>query len=147
VSDNNIISADISENGKSAFSVSISVSGHELQGDEPVSAGGANLGPAPYDLLLAALGECTAMTVRWYARRQNWPLERVDVHMTYSKREVVDNLAAEGRSGKVDIFTKDITIHGDALTEEQRNKLIDVAAKCPVQKTLLSTPIIRTNAA
>jgi putative redox protein len=146
VSDNNSIFANISENGKSIFSVTISVSGHEFTGDEPESAGGANLGPAPYDLLLAALGECTAMTIRWYARRQNWPLERVEVRMTHSKREVVDNLAAEGRSGKVDVFTKEIAIHGNTLTEEQRAKLIDVAAKCPVQRTLLATPIIRTSA-
>ena len=67
--------AHIVETGESAFAVSIEVSGHQLVGDEPLAKGGGDLGPAPYDLLLAALGECTAMTVRWYARQQNWPLE------------------------------------------------------------------------
>jgi putative redox protein len=76
--------AHIVETGDSVFAVSIDVSGHQLIGDEPADQGGANLGPAPYDLLLAALGECTAMTVRWYARQQNWPLERVEVTLTHA---------------------------------------------------------------
>ena len=133
-----LISAQISENGKSAYSVDINVSGHVLTGDEPVSFGGGNLGPAPYDLLLAALGECTAMTIRWFARQRDWPLERVEVKMTHQKGEI------EGRPGKTDIFTKTITLHGPELTEDQHRKLIDVAAKCPVQRTLEGTPVITT---
>jgi putative redox protein len=130
--------ATIRENGKSAFAVDIHVSGFTILGDEPEGMGGGNLGPNPYDLLTAALGECTAMTVRWYARQQGWPLERVEVAMTHEKT------ALEGTSRKTDLFTKTITIHGDALTDEQRKKLIEVAAKCPVQRTLEGTPVIKT---
>jgi putative redox protein len=133
--------AHIVETGESAFAVSIEVSGHQLVGDEPVAKGGGDLGPAPYDLLLAALGECTAMTVRWYARQQNWPLERVEVTLTHAKGGV------EGKSAKVDHFAKTIRVSGKDLTGEQRDKLIAVAARCPVQRTLEGTPVITTLAA
>ncbi len=124
--------ARIVENGKSPYAVDMDVSGFALQGDEPVASGGAGLAPAPYDYLLAALGECTAMTVRWYALQKQWPVENVDVSLTHHK------------DGKQDVFTKTITITGDALTAEQRTKLIEIAGKCPVQRTLEGTPRITT---
>lgn len=127
-----IIHAHITETGESAYAVDISVSGHRLIGDEPVDAGGGNLGPAPYDLLVAALGECTAMTVRWYAIQQKWPLDKVEVKLTHRKE------------GKQDVFEKSIALHGDSLTDEQHSKLIEIAAKCPVQRTLEGTPVIQT---
>ena len=133
--------AHVIETGDSPFSVRIEVSGHSLTGDEPVAMGGAGLGPAPYDLLLAALGECTAMTIRWYARQQDWPLERVEVTLTHAKGGV------EGKSPKVDHFEKHIRITGPALTPEQRERLIEVAARCPVQRTLEGTPVITTRTA
>lgn len=126
-----LITAHVEETGESAYAVSISVSGHTIKGDEPVSFGGGNLGPAPYDLLLAALGECTAMTVRWYALQQKWPLEKVEVKLSHQK------------VNKVDTFEKQVIAHGDRLTPEQRKKLMDVAAKCPVQRTLQSDVVIR----
>ena len=125
--------AYVVETGESAYAVNIEVSGHRLKGDEPQEAGGGNLGPAPYDMLTAALGECTAMTVRWYALQQQWPLDKVEVKLTHHKE------------GRQDVFTKAITLHGEALTEEQRAKLHEVAAKCPVQRTLEGTPVIRTS--
>ena len=131
--------AHVIETGESPFAVSIEVSGHSLVGDEPRSKGGNDLGPAPYDLLLAALGECTAMTVRWYARQHNWPLERVEVTLTHAKGGV------EGKSAKADHFAKTIRISGKDLTEDQRDKLVAVAARCPVQRTLEGTPVITTN--
>ncbi len=124
--------AEIVENGQSEFAVTIDVSGFQLVGDEPVDMGGGNIGPAPYDLLTAALGECTAMTIRWYARQQKWPLDKVSVVMTHHKE------------GKTDIFSKAITLVGDGLTAEQRQKLMDVAGKCPVQRTMEGTPVIQT---
>lgn len=133
--------AQVVETGESAFAVSIKVSGHSLVGDEPLAKGGNDLGPAPYDLLLAALGECTAMTVRWYARQQNWALERVEVTLTHAKGGV------EGKSAKTDHFDKTIHISGKDLTEEQRERLIAIAAHCPVQRTLEGTPVITTHAA
>ena len=137
----NSFTAHIVETGESAFAVSIDVSGHHLIGDEPVAQGGGDLGPAPYDLLLAALGECTAMTVRWYARQQNWPLERVEVDLTHAKGGI------EGKSAKTDHFTKTIRIIGQDLSDEQREKLITVAARCPVQRPLEGAPVITTIAA
>ena len=126
------LNATVAETGESLYAVNINVSGHTLKGDEPVASGGGNLGPAPYDLLLAALGECTAMTVRWYAKQQNWLLEKVEVNLTYQKID------------KVDVFEKEVVVHGDALTPDQRKKLVDVAAKCPIQRTLESDVVIRT---
>ena len=119
-----MITAHIAETGKSAYAVKIEVNGHALIGDEPESFGGKNLGAAPYDFLVAALGECTAMTIRWYALQQKWPLEKVEVTLTHKKIE------------KADYFEKNIRIYGDDLSEEQRQKLIEIAAKCPVQRTL-----------
>jgi putative redox protein len=127
-----LITALVEETGESAYAITISVSGHTLKGDEPISFGGGNLGPAPYDMLLAALGECTAMTVRWYALQQKWPLEKVEVKLTHQKID------------KVDTFEKQVIVHGDKLTPEQRKKLVDIAAKCPVQRTLESDVVIRT---
>jgi len=130
--------AHVIETGESPYSVRIDVSGHSFVGDEPAAMGGGDLGPAPFDLLLAALGECTAMTLRWYAREQNWPLERVEVSLTHTKGGI------EGKSAKIDHFTKTIRITGDALTDEQRTKLISIAGRCPVQRTLEGTPVITT---
>lgn len=144
MSEEGTITAHVEETGESVFSVDINVSGHSIKGDEPVVKGGANLGPNPYDLLTAALGECTAMTVRWYARRQQWPLEKVEVRITHSKQDEAP--ANGGKPRKVDVFEKQVILHGDALTDEQRAKLVDAAAKCPVQRTLESEIIIRTNA-
>lgn len=131
--ENATIHAHVHETGASAYAVAIEVSGYTLTGDEPVDFGGGGTGPAPYDLLLAALGECTAMTVRWYALQQKFPLDRVEVHLTHHK----DN--------RQDVFTKRITLHGDNMTAEQRDKLIQVAAKCPVHRTLEGTPQITTS--
>lgn len=136
------IAAHIEETGESTFAVSINVSGYTLTGDEPAAKGGGNLGPNPYDLLTAALGECTAMTIRWYARREKWPLDKVEVDITYKKQDAGD--AGADKPRKVDVFEKTIILHGDALTEEQRRKLIEVAAKCPVQRTLESDIVIKT---
>jgi putative redox protein len=122
----------VAETGESTYAVSIDVNGHTLKGDEPKSFGGRNLGPAPYDLLLAALGECTAMTIRWYALQKKWPLDKVEVKLMHQKID------------KVDTFEKHITVYGDQLTEEQRKKLVEIAAKCPTQRTLEGKVAIRT---
>jgi putative redox protein len=104
--------ASVVKTAESPYAVDINVSGHILKGDEPTSSGGLNLGPAPYDMLLAALGECTAMTVRWYALQQKWPLEKVDVKLTHHKEN------------KTDIFNKHIILTRKNLSEEQHKKLI-----------------------
>ncbi|MFT3997502.1 MAG: OsmC family protein [Asticcacaulis sp.] len=132
-----IIQARVEETHHSDFSVSIEVSGHLLSGDEPHEKGGLNLAPSPYDYLTAALGECTAMTVRWYAKQKGWPLEHVAVELTHEK--VVGH-----ESGKADVFRKSVTITGAQLTDEQRQRLLDIAAKCPVHKTLSGGAFIET---
>lgn len=131
------ISARVEETHISEFSVAIEVNGHRLSGDEPVAKGGLNLAPSPYDYLTTALGECTAMTVRWYAKQKGWPLNHVAVELTHEK-------VAGHESGKADIFRKSVTLTGDQLTEEQRQKLLDIAAKCPVHKTLSGGAFIET---
>jgi len=136
VAEEKTIYAHVIETGESAYAADINVSGHHIKGDEPVESGGANLGPAPYDVLLAALGECTAMTVRWYARQKSLPLEKVEVKLSLRKGD-----------GNKDFFTKEITLHGDKLTDEQRRKLLEIAAKCPVQRTLESGSVVETHAA
>lgn len=133
-----VTTAHARETGESAFAVGISVSGFELVGDEPVDAGGANLGPAPYDLLTAALAECTAMTVRWVARRDGLPLEHVEVTVTHEKG------GPGAASPRQDVFVKCIRLTGPELTDEQRETLIQLAARCPVQRTLEGTPLITT---
>lgn len=150
------ISASVTENGKGPFGVDIDVSGHRLNGDEPQDFGGQDLGPAPYDLLTAALGECTAMTVRWYALQQKWPLEHVSVTLRHRKvkRAELDattlpRLPTPGQTGDrlppmVDVFDKEITITGVNLTAEQKQKLHDVAVKCPVQRTLVNGALVNT---
>lgn len=159
MSDAKTITATVAENGKSAYAVDITVSGHNLTGDEPVSFGGGDLGPAPYDVLLSALGECTAMTVRWYALQQKWPLEKVSVTLSHRKMrrdELTDDdklkLATPGQTGDrvpgvVDVFEKTVTIEGADLTPDQHQKLYDVAAKCPVQRTLINGSLVLSHKA
>lgn len=130
--------AFVTETHETPYAVAIEVSGYHIKGDEPESVGGGNLGPAPYDILLAALGECTAMTVRWFAIQRNWPLDKVSVVLTHHKEKSSQGLSQQ------DVFTKKIILEGPALTQDQRLKLIEIAAKCPVQRTLEGTPIIHT---
>jgi putative redox protein len=122
----------------SPLAIAIEVSGHHLFGDEPVFKGGANLGPSPYDLLTASLGACTAITVRWYALQKTWPLEHVQVEVEHSK------IRLAGSEDVVDQFVKTVTITGLGLTPEQHAKLLDVANKCPVQKTLTGQSRVET---
>lgn len=142
-----ITTAKISENKQSPYAVTIEVSGHKILGDEPHENSGLDLGPSPFDLLCAALGECTAMTVRWAAHQKNWPLEHVEVILTHKKVDDESKTVAGGHLPKVDMFEKVVTIKGDQLTDTQRESLLKVAAKCPVQKTLEGAPVIITRSA
>lgn len=132
------VRAIAAETGQSPYAVRIQVGGHVLAGDESVEAGGGGLGPAPFQLLAAALAECTAMTMRWYARREGWPVEGIEVAVDFHKK------APAGGASPVDVFEKTISIRGRDLTDEQRTRLLNVAAKCPVQRTLEGTPLITT---
>lgn len=131
--------AKVADAQGSPLAVAIEVSGHHIFGDEPLAKGGANHGPTPFDLLTAALGACTAMTVRWYALQKEWPLEHGTVEVEHGK------IVPAGSADTVDQFLKTVTIIGPDLTPEQHLKLLDVAEKCPVHKTLTGTIRVETN--
>jgi uncharacterized OsmC-like protein len=127
----------------SGFAQEIRTGKHRFHADEPVSAGGADTGPSPYELLLAALGACTSMTLGMYARRKGWPLEEVAVHLRHSKIHAVDCVECETKEGMLDRIERDIQLSG-ALSEEQRTRLLEIADKCPVHRTLTSQVQIKT---
>jgi uncharacterized OsmC-like protein/alpha-beta hydrolase superfamily lysophospholipase len=136
----------VSETRDSKFQQSISVGPHRLVADEPVAAGGEDTGPGPYDLLLAGLGACTSMTMRLYADRKMLPLERTTVTLRHSKIHAQDCAECETKQGMLDQIERVITMEG-ALDAEQRNKLMEIADKCPVHRTLTSEIRIVTSAA
>ena len=125
------------------FAQEIHAGRHRLVADEPASAGGTDTGPSPYDLLLASLGACTSMTVAMYARRKAWPLDEVTVHLRHSKIHAADCADCETREGMLDRIERDIHFVGK-LTDEQRSKLLEIANKCPVHRTLTSEIDIET---
>ena len=125
------------------FAQEVKVGSHELFADEPVSYGGTETGPTPYDLLLAALGTCTSMTIGLYARKRQWPLQNITVSLRHSKIHAADCDNCETKEGKVDRIERDIHLTG-SLTDEQRVKLIEIADKCPVHQTLTSEINIKT---
>jgi putative redox protein len=125
------------------FSQQILAGAHALTADEPVEGGGADIGPAPYDLLLAALGACTSMTVGMYARRKAWPLESVTVRLRHSRIHAEDCATCETKEGMLDRIERDVQFIG-ALTTEQRDKLLEISNKCPVHRTLSSEIDIQT---
>ena len=130
----------------SGFAQEIIVGGHRLVADEPMDAGGTDTGPSPYDLLTAALGACTSMTVSLYARRRQWPLEAVTVKLRHSKIHAADCADCETKDRRLDRIEVEVQFHGD-LTAEQRARLLHIAGKCPVHKTLTSEVDIRTRLA
>jgi putative redox protein len=126
------------------FAQQIAIGQHRLTADEPLSVGGTDTGPNPYDLLLAALGSCTSMTVAMYARRKRWPLESVTVRLSHSKVHTVDCAEAETKAGMLDHVHRDVAFSGP-LSDEQRARLLDIASKCPVHRTLDSEIVIETH--
>jgi putative redox protein len=114
----------VAETGVGKFQVEVLAGGATFLADEPVEAGGLDSGPNPYDLLAAALGACTSMTLRLYAGRKAWPLARTTVRVLHTR-------TAQGR----DRFAREITLEG-SLSDEQRRRLMEIAERCPVHRTL-----------
>ena len=115
---------------------------HHLQADEPASAGGNEVAPGPYDYLLIALGSCTSMTIGLYARRNQIPLETITVSLSHARIHAQDCETCETKAGMLDQIDVRIELAGD-LTPEQREKLMEIAGKCPVHRTLVSEIDIR----
>jgi putative redox protein len=125
------------------FAQEILAGRHRFHADEPMFAGGGDTGPSPYDLLLAALGACTSMTLGMYARRKAWPLENITVHLRHSKIHAIDCAECETKEGMLDHIERDIQVSGP-LDDEQRARLLEIADKCPVHRTLTSEIQIHT---
>jgi uncharacterized OsmC-like protein/fermentation-respiration switch protein FrsA (DUF1100 family) len=135
----------VQETRASKFQQTVTIGPHRLLADEPVAAGGEDTGPGPYDYLLAGLGACTSMTMRLYADRKSLPLERVTVTLTHAKIHAEDCTECETKSGLLDQIDRVIGMEGN-LDAEQRGKLLEIADKCPVHRTLTSEIRIVTQA-
>ncbi len=131
----------VEETGGGTFENRILTGRHALLADEPEDVGGGDSGPGPYDLLAAALGSCTSMTVRMYAARKNWPLKRVSVEVRHARIHAADCADCETKEGKVDQLLVSLRLDGP-LDAEQRARLLEIAHKCPVHRTLKSEVII-----
>jgi putative redox protein len=135
----------VTETRRSLFEQSIAIGPHRLSADEPAAAGGRDSGPNPYELLLAGLGACTAMTLRLYAEHKKLPLERVSVRLQHDKIHAADCESCETKVGKIDRIDRVIAFEG-TLTDAERARLLEIADKCPVHRTLTSEVQIRTRA-
>jgi putative redox protein len=129
--------------GEGPFVQLVDASGHTFLADEPLRSGGSDLGPTPYDLLLAALGTCTAMTIELVAHAEGIPVEGVEVLLRHERRHADDSAAAAGGRPRLEILHRDIRLEGN-LTQQQRDRLLVIANKCPVHRTLENCPTVET---
>lgn len=133
----------ICRTGDEGYTTQIQAGDHSLLADEPEKLGGNDLGPTPYDLLIAGLGSCTSITLRMYADRKKWPLKEVKVLLQHNKIHEKDCEACENANAKIDHIERQIELDGE-LSAEQRKRLLEIADKCPVHKTLHSKITINT---
>jgi uncharacterized OsmC-like protein len=127
-----------------ALRTDVTANGYALVADEPASFGGTDTGPTPYDYLLAALGSCTAITVRMYADRKGWPLESVTVGLSHHRIHARDCQECETMDGRIDYISRDLELIG-TLDASQLGRLLKIAARCPVHQTLMLEVVIDTN--
>lgn len=133
----------VTETGEGTFQQEVQIGPHHLVADEPVASGGLGSGPSPYDLVLAGLGACTSMTLRLYADQKGWPLERVAVTLAHRKIHAADCADCETKAGKIDEVERTIALDGP-LDAIQRARLMEIADKCPVHRTLHGEIRVRT---
>jgi putative redox protein len=133
----------VQETGKGRFANTVVAGPHRLAADEPPSVGGTNTGPSPYDWLLGGLGACTSMTIRMYADHKGWRLTRATVTLRHSKIHATDCAECETKQGKIDLIEREVALEGD-LDESQRERLLEIADKCPVHRTLTTENVVRT---
>jgi putative redox protein len=137
---------EVVTSGRGKFAVEITVGEHLIVADEPAAVGGNDLGPAPHDFLLAGLGACTAMTLRMYADRKQIPLKGVQVKLDRRKIKAADCPDCITKEGDVEEMTREITLNGE-IDGATRQRLLEIAEKCPVHKTLIGEIKIRTTLA
>jgi len=125
------------------FAQEITAGSHHLRADEPLSSGGTETGPTPYDLLLAALGSCTSMTIALYARRKQWPLNSVTIRLRHSRVHAEDCATCETHDAKLTVIDREIELDGP-LDDSQRARLLAIANRCPVHLTLGSRIDVET---
>jgi len=142
----NETTVEVEENRTGRYTQTGRAGRHVLTLDEPASAGGSDAGPGPYDLLLLALGACTSMTIRMYAELKKLPLRRVHVRLSHRKVHAQDCADCQTREGRIDEIERVITLEGE-LSEEQRQRLLEIANRCPVHRTLTSEIKIRSRLA
>ena len=146
----NLTAKDLKDNrvhastGRTGFQTEITANGHSLIADEPTSVGGTDTGPTPYDLLVASLGACTSMTLRMYADRKGWPLEAIDVRLKHEKVYAHDCEECEDKNTKIDQIEREIELHGP-LDDQQKQRLLEIADRCPVHRTLHSPVVVNTS--
>lgn len=129
--------------GKSGYVTDIMAEGHGMVADEPLKMGGTGLGPAPYDYLMAGLGACTAMTLRMYSDRKKWPLDGVTVKLNHQKIDAADCETCETKEGQLDQIDREIELAGE-LDDQQKQRLLQIANRCPVHRTLHSEIIVNS---
>lgn len=129
--------------GQAHYRTEIIANGHHYTADEPGSVGGTNQGGTPYDFLLGALGACTSITLRMYADRKQWPVEEIIVRLQHEKIHAEDCDTCETKVGKVDRIEREIELIGD-LSDDQRQRLLEIADRCPVHRTLHSEILVQT---
>jgi uncharacterized OsmC-like protein/alpha-beta hydrolase superfamily lysophospholipase len=133
----------VTESGAGPYGQRITASGHQLVADEPAAIGGTDSGPTPYDLLLAGLGACTAITVRMYADRKGWPLRQTTVRLRHRRIYATDCAECETSTGQLDQIDRELQFEGE-LTDDQRARLMGIAERCPVHRTLHSEVLVTT---
>jgi putative redox protein len=129
--------------GQTGYRTEILAGAHRLIADEPFAVGGSGTGPSPYDYLVSALGACTSMTLRMYADRKEWPLESIVVRLKHRKVHARDCSECESKSGRIDVVEREIELRGP-LDAEQRERLLEIADRCPVHRTLHSEVRVET---
>ena len=134
---------EIAEAGSGKFTQHVVIGPHRFAADEPESLGGKDAGPSPYDFLLAALGTCTSMTLRMYADRKQLPLEHVQIRLRHDKVHATDCASCDSQTGRIDRIRREISFTGE-LTADQRKRLLEIADRCPVHRTLHSEVLVET---
>lgn len=130
--------------GQEGYTTQLRTGKHYFTADEPKSFGGEDFGPSPYELLSAGLAACTSMTIQMYARRKKWPLENVETHVNHNKSHAEDCENCERNTAKIDVFEREIVLQGN-LDKDQQQKLLEIADKCPVHRTLSKQVKITTH--